>query len=87
MLRILPARSFPLSHTRLKTSRWQVFFTPHAPTGFESHSKPQKQKDKLPKVTCLLLGVPGGIRTPDRSVRSRELYPAEPRAHKFAYSF
>lgn len=27
------------------------------------------------------IGAPGGIRTPDQSVRSRLLYPAELRAH------
>ena len=33
---------------------------------------------------CLKNGAPGEIRTPDRSVRSRVLYPAELRAHCFS---
>ena len=33
------------------------------------------------KETKQFIGAPGEIRTPDRSVRSRVLYPAELRAH------
>ena len=35
-----------------------------------------------PKMGGFLYGAPGEIRTPDRPVRSRVLYPAELRAHK-----
>ena len=33
------------------------------------------------------IGAPGEIRTPDRPVRSRVLYPAELRAHCFIFKF
>ena len=40
-----------------------------------------------PKWGLLKNGAPGEIRTPDRPVRSRVLYPAELRAHFFNYKF
>ena len=39
------------------------------------------------KGPVLFIGAPGEIRTPDRPVRSRVLYPAELRAHFFNYKF
>ena len=38
-------------------------------------------KNRGHKGAVLFIGAPGEIRTPDRSVRSRVLYPAELRAH------
>lgn len=42
---------------------------------------------KLSQCKSFFFGVPGGIRTPDRSVRSRELYPAEPQVHLVLFNF
>ena len=38
-------------------------------------------------VPFSLSGAPGEIRTPDRPVRSRVLYPAELRAHMFGVNY
>ena len=49
---------------------------------------PELKKTKGPRWgPFVFFGAPGEIRTPDRPVRSRVLYPAELRAHFFNYKF
>ena len=50
------------------------------PCGLLSSISPGENK-KAPLRGLSVFGAPGEIRTPDRSVRSRVLYPAELRAH------
>ncbi len=65
---------------------WRIIIVPD--NFFEPYDEPTLTKQRTIKKphhetgeAFLLYGAPEGIRTPDRSVRSRVLYPAELQAH------
>ena len=49
--------------------------------GGSAYSQIAQSKRDTTEVVSLLLGAPGGIRTPDLLMRSQTLYPTELRAH------
>ena len=56
--------------------------SPSSDRTLEIECNPELKKKKGPRWgPFIFFGAPGEIRTPDRSVRSRVLYPAELRAH------
>ncbi len=64
------------------SGRSNSFLTNLSNLEFESILQVPHIIKKAPIGTLLLYGAPGEIRTPDRSVRSRVLYPAELQALK-----